>query len=121
MNPQQTLQATLWTTVAIQTIGSVDLPGRGERKLPAPRQYVAIVVLWSILGLAADVSDSLARAAASLSILAVLTSLVVGPAGQRLISFLNGVSALFPTAPQASNTLLNNASGGAQSGTTEVV
>lgn len=107
MNPARTIQATFWTMVVLQTVGSVDLPGRpgpgsplggaGTRKLPAPRAYVAVLVLWSIFNLAAE--TGLGVVAARLSVLVVLVGSVVGPFGQKAVSFLEGVSQHFAIAP----------------------
>jgi hypothetical protein len=98
MNPDKTIQSTLWLMVIVQTIGSVDLPGFGNRKLPAPKQYVAIVVLWSIFGFVADISASAGRVVAQLSVLTLLTGMIIGPFGKRFTNLLSGVSALFPAA-----------------------
>lgn len=94
----------MWAMVGVQTIGSVDLPGHGDRKLPAPKQYVAIVVLWGLLGFVADLSAGAARAASALSVLLLLTGMVLGPFGKRFVSFISGVSSLFPVAPQPATT-----------------
>lgn len=98
MNPRRTIDTTMWIMVLIQTIGSVDLPGQGPRKLPAPRQYVAIVTLWSILGIVADAGSAGAgRAAAMFSWLLVLAGTILGPFGGKLTSFLQAVARLYPT------------------------
>ena len=84
-----TLNATFWTMIVLQTIGSVDMPGMGNRKLPAPRAYVAIVVLWGSLSIAADLGQE--RIANAMAVLVTLTGAVVGPFGQRLASFYDSV------------------------------
>jgi hypothetical protein len=87
----------MWLMVALQTIGSVDITGKGPRKLPAPKVYVAIVIVWSILGLVSDAGQS--RAAALMGWLMVLTGMVVGPFGTTAVKFLNTVAANFGAAP----------------------
>lgn len=99
MNDRRLLSATFWAMVIVQTIGSVDLPGYGTRKLPSPKQYVAIVVLWGILNLVADAGPSYAKFASKLSALVLLTGAVAGPFGSRAIGFLNLISHAFSLAP----------------------
>lgn len=89
MSPHRTINATWLAMLTLQTIGSID----AKRKLPAPKQYVAISVLWGILFLLAD--GGLGRLAARLSLLVLLVSSVVGPFGKRLVSFLEYVSRTF--------------------------
>jgi len=90
----------MWLMVLIQTIGSVDLPGHGERKLPAPRAYVAIVVAYGILSLVADIPAKGARRAASaMAWVMVLAAAVVGPFGTTIIDFINGVATKFAVNP----------------------
>lgn len=93
--PARTLQATWLAMLAIQSIGSID----AQRKLPSPKQYVAIATLWGILFLMADTGA--ARLAARLSMLVLLTGTVIGPFGKRFIGFLNTVSKSFAVAPPA--------------------
>ena len=40
MNTNAGLTASFWVTIILQTIGAVDLPGKGVRKMPSPRNYV---------------------------------------------------------------------------------
>lgn len=75
------------------------MPGSGARKLPSPRQYVAIVVTWLILQLIADISEQARRAATVTGWILVLTGMVVGPFGKRFVSFLQTVGAEFSNAP----------------------
>jgi hypothetical protein len=93
------LQTSFWFMVVVQTIGSIDMPGSGARKMPAPRQYVAILVAWIILQVAADTGPSGRRAATAIAWVLVLTGMVVGPFGKRLVSFLNTVGLEFSNAP----------------------
>lgn len=86
---QDSLQTSFWVMVLIQTIGSVDMPGRGPRKMPAPRQYVAIFVTWLVLQLAAGISAGAERAAAALGWLLVLVGMVAGPFGKQATDFLS--------------------------------
>lgn len=89
VNPEQTIRTTFYTMMALQTIGSIDM----KHRLPAPRQYVAIIVLWVTFFLLAG--TRLARSAAQLSVLALLTVLVIGPFGARLISFFEMIAKRF--------------------------
>jgi hypothetical protein len=107
MSPEDTVQRTMWLMVFLQTIGSVDMPGSGERKLPSPRSYVAIVVTWSILGMIAG--GRWGKAAASASILLVLTGAVIGPFGARAASFLTTVAHTFQLGPQTTTTTTGTA------------
>lgn len=77
----------------LQTIGSVDMPGSGPRKLPAPRQYVIVVVAWSVLELVA--ASGRARLASAFGWIMVLSGLVIGPFGQRAVSLLNTTAQQF--------------------------
>lgn len=92
MNPEKQLESSMWITIFLQTIGSVDLPGTGARKMPSPHAYVSIIVVWTILGF---FSGSWQRAAAGLGWLMVLVSMVLGPFGNRAVGFLNFVGKNF--------------------------
>lgn len=92
---EDSLQTSFWTMILVQTIGSVDLPGRGPRKMPAPRQYIAILLTWLVLQLIAGISAGAARAAAAVGWLLVLTGLIVGPFGRQLVNFLSIASQQF--------------------------
>jgi hypothetical protein len=89
------LQTSFWVMVLIQSIGSVDMPGRGQRKMPSPRQYIAIVVTWTVLFLIAGVGEGARRATASLGWLMVLAGMVIGPFGVRVIGLFNTVATNF--------------------------
>ena len=97
MNPERTLSATFWGMVLVQTIGSTDIFTPGPRKLPAPKQFVAIGVLWAILHMA--VGTRFERPAAQLSGLVLLTAMVLGPFGPQFLAFLGYVSQRFSLAP----------------------
>ena len=97
MSPERTVSNTFWAMVLVQTIGSVDIFTAGPRKMPAPRQYVAIGILWSILHMLAG--SRFGKAAAHLSILVLVTGLVLGPFGPQFLAFLNYVSGRFSLAP----------------------
>lgn len=87
--PRRTILATFHAMLAVQTIGSID----GTHKLPAPRQYVAHTVVWSILFLLAD--TGLGRLAARLSVLILLTASIVGPFGAKAVGFLSMIAQRF--------------------------
>lgn len=79
--------------MALQSIGSID----DKHRLPAPKQFVAISVLWGLLFLAAD--TGYARIASRLSLLVLLTATVVGPFGTRLTGWLTGIAQRFAISP----------------------
>jgi hypothetical protein len=85
--------------VVVQTIGSVDMPGRGVRKMPAPRQYLAIFVTWLVLMFAASINSAAERAAAALGWLLVVVGMVVGPFGNQAVDFLRTIATNFPVGP----------------------
>lgn len=89
----------MWLMIFIRTMGAIDLPGHGKRKLPAPGNYVAIVILWSIFGIIADMGA--VKAAAIMGWTTLVTSLLVpgSPAAPSLIKFLNVISANFGVTP----------------------
>jgi len=86
--------AAFWVMVAIQTMRAVDMPGKGERKMPAPRSYVAIIVLFGTLQVIASAGAE--RAAGVMAWVTVLTGMVVGPFGKTLSNFYNVVADKFP-------------------------
>ena len=100
MSPGRTLSATFWAMILVQTIASADIFTKGPRKLPAPKQYVAIGVLWAILHMFEG--TRFARVAAQLSVLVLLAGAVLGPFGGVAIGFLSYVSQRFSLAPAAS-------------------
>lgn len=81
--------------VLVQTIGSVDMPGSGPRKMPAPRQYIAILITWLVLQLVASIGAGAARAAASVGWLLVLAGLVLGPFGKQVVNLFAVISQQF--------------------------
>lgn len=89
---QESLQTSFWIMVLIQTIGSVDMPGKGERKMPSPRQYVAIFITWLVLQFVSGINASAERAAAALGWLLVLAGLVIGPFGQQVTKLFTTVA-----------------------------
>jgi len=111
MNPRRVLSATFWMAILIQTLGSVDVgPNAPEpkRKMPSPKGYAAICLVWGILGWAAQLSENIGRMAATLSGVMVVTTLFVNvarpdrftTAGTRLVHFFNRVAEIFaPPAP----------------------
>lgn len=89
---EESLQTSFWVMVVVQTIGSVDMPGKGARKMPSPRQYVAIVVTWLVLMFVAGINEQTARATRAIGWALVLTGMVIGPFGKRLVSLFNGIA-----------------------------
>lgn len=79
--------------IILQTIGSVDMPGRGPRKMPSPRSYGAIIVAWGVLQLVADAGGERAgRAAKSVGWVIVLTGMVLGPFGKVVMNLFTSVA-----------------------------
>jgi hypothetical protein len=79
-----------WTMIALQTLGSVDMPGKGERKLPSPRAYLAPIVLFSMLSVASDLG--MERAAGVAAWVTVLLGTIKGPFGNRITDVINFVA-----------------------------
>ena len=94
------LSASFWVMVIVQTIGAVDMPGSGPRKMPAPRQYVPVIIVWSGLQLFADTGRE--RAAGAAGWVMVLVGMVLGPFGNKLIGLLKAVANQFGVAPSGS-------------------
>jgi hypothetical protein len=97
VNTNRSLSASMWLMIFLQTIGSVDMPGKGPRKLPAPRAYVAIIVVWSTLHLVADAGMD--QAAAVMGWILALTGAVAGPFGKTATGFLSTVATQFAVPP----------------------
>src|ERR1700733_10111096 len=91
--------------IVFQTIGSIDMPNSKNapysiaRKLPAPKMYVAIVVLWSTLHLLADIGKG--RAASIIGWVLVLSGMTVGPFGTRFVGFVQTIAQQFSVNPNA--------------------
>lgn len=101
---EDSLQTSFWAMIIAQTIGSVDMPGYGQRKMPAPRQYVAIVVTWGVLQLVSGIGEQASRAAAAVGWVLTLAGLVIGPFGKKLVGLFNTVATNFPSNPSPSTT-----------------
>lgn len=84
------ISAAFWAMVGLQTLGSVDMPGKGERKMPAPRSYIAIIALFTALGLVADAGA--ARAASAAAWITVLVGMIKGPFGGQLTNLINNIA-----------------------------
>lgn len=93
MKPSRVILGTFLVMIVTQTYNAID----GQHRLPAPRKFVAISVVWGILYLLVDLG--LGKIAARLSILIMLTGLVVGPFGTLIIRFLNTVTNQFAIPP----------------------
>lgn len=102
-DPINSLQASFWLMVVIQTIGSVDMPGKGPRKMPSPRSYGAIIIAWGVLLLVADAGGQGAgRAAKTMGWVIVLAGMVLGPFGSIVSNLFTSVTSAF--APTGSST-----------------
>ena len=97
MSPSRTLAATFWAMMLVQTIGSTDIFTKGPRKMPAPKQFVAIGTLWAILHHFEGTRWE--RPAAALSVLVLVAGVVLGPFGGTMLAFLAYVSDRFSLAP----------------------
>lgn len=97
MSDAKTVQSTMWIMILLQTIGSVDMPGQGARKLPAPRAYVAIAILWTTLAFIAETRYS--KFASRMAVALVIAGAVTGPFGKRFVSFIGSAANTFPTTP----------------------
>jgi hypothetical protein len=103
------LQTSFWLMVMLQTIGSIDMPGRGARKMPAPRQYVAILTAWLVLQLIAGISAGAERAAAAVGWALVLTGAVAGPFGSRAVNFMSTIATQFAPSTSATGEAVSTA------------
>lgn len=97
MKPSRVIESTFFVMILIQTIGSID----AKHKLPAPRQFVAVSVVWGILFLAADTAAN--KIAARLAVLIVITGMVIGPFGKVAVGFLNKIAQDFQPAQTLRN------------------
>lgn len=87
---RSSVSVAFWVMVALQTLGSVDMPGKGERKMPAPRSYIATIALFSVLGVVADTIAERAAAAAAWTV--VLLGMIKGPFGGQLTNLINAIA-----------------------------
>ena len=76
--------------VFLQTLGSVDMPGKGERKMPSPRSYISTIALFSVLGVVADAGAE--RAASVAAWVTVLLGMLKGPFGNALTDLINAIA-----------------------------
>lgn len=93
MNTDTSIQASFWMMVMLQTIGSVDMPGSGARKMPAPRSYMAIIIVWSVLQLGADAGYD--RPASVFGWVVVLAGMVLGPFGTKVVNIFTSVANIY--------------------------
>jgi len=90
------LASTFMAKLFLDTIGTLDPFVPGSVKLPAPRSYLATIILWGLLGMASAFGPGPAKVAGRLGLLTLTTSLVLGRSGQaavQLVSFLNKAAA----------------------------
>ena len=86
MNPHRVLSSTYLAALAVNTVGAID-PLGGGAQMPSPKAFLATVTVWSVLGLVAGFGASAARASAQLAVLLLLTMVVVGPFGKKVVAF----------------------------------
>jgi hypothetical protein len=103
--PEQvnSLQGSFWLMVILQTIGSIDMPGHGARKLPSPRAYAAIIITWGVLQLVADTGRE--RAAKAVAWVIVLAGMVLGPFGTTVTNLFYSVATSLAPAGTGSATV----------------
>lgn len=99
MNTNAGLTASFWVTIILQTIGAVDLPGKGVRKMPSPRNYVLTCIIWSILGVVAALG--MEKAAAAMAWLTTLAILVLGVPGKAFVHLITQVVTLYGPAQKS--------------------
>lgn len=90
------LATTFIAALAIETLDALDI--FNGVYLPPPARYVATFVAWFVLGIVAGIGHRAAKAASTFSLLMVGTMLIVGPFGNTLTRFLEGVSSRYPAA-----------------------
>lgn len=91
---QKMLGGTFLAAVAIATIGQT------KGGLPSPRRYAAIVLLWFIFGLVAELGRQPARFVGALAALVTL-AMGMGTAGKRALGWLGSTAAELQTAPES--------------------
>jgi len=79
---QKLLGATFLLAVSLATIGET------KGGLPPPRRYAAVVLLWFLFGLAAELGGQVARFTGALATLVVL-AMGMGTAGRRALAWLS--------------------------------
>lgn len=99
-DPQTSLDASFWVMILLQTLGSVDVKS-GPRKMPSPKVYVTALIVWAGLKMAAD--TRFARGAAVAGWVIVLTALVLGPSGSKLMSFFTTVANTYGVSNQTAS------------------
>lgn len=102
MDYNNSLQASFWFMVLLQTIGSVDMPGSGPRKMPSPRSYLAIIIVWAVLQLLADTGKGRDRAASVAGWVIILAGAVSGPFGSKLNNLITSATNLTTASQQQS-------------------
>lgn len=99
LGAQKLLGATFWLAVGLITIDATK-DEQGEHHLPRPRRYAAVVLLWFIFGLLAELGGEVARFVGALAALVTL-SMVLGKAGQRALAWLSTTGASLAAEPGA--------------------
>jgi hypothetical protein len=90
---QKLLGSTLTAALAVETVGAID-PYGGRTYLPSPRTYLAIWIVWFVLGVIASAGGRASRTAGQFSIL-VLLAMMMGPFGKKAIALVAKVGNLF--------------------------
>lgn len=91
---QKMLGGTFLAAIATATIGQT----RGG--LPSPRRYAAIVLLWFVFGLVAELGRQPARFVGALAALVTL-AMAMGTAGKRALGWLGATAVDLQAAPQS--------------------
>ena len=108
MSNYRSIQASMWLMILLQTVGAIDPPGKGPRKLPAPRNYIAIIVVWATLFLADDADHG--REASAVGWVLVATSMMVqftATGGNTLLTIFNSVANNFKNSPTPASTTVS--------------
>jgi hypothetical protein len=101
VNPQKALAAQLLAALGIATIGA--------GKFPPPHRYTGIFLLFFVLGVIANFGAQVARVAAALGGLVVVT-IAMGQAGIRMFSFFGGVGTRLGIEPAVSSSAVGSTS-----------
>lgn len=91
LRAEATLAVSFMAAIGIATIGAID-PFGGGAQLPSPRKILAVSAIWFVLGGIAATSREAARAAATFSLLVVLTMLLSKTFSGKVLTLLEGVA-----------------------------
>lgn len=90
-------------SLALVAVTAGDLLSQADPTLPSPRRITGTLAFFAALGLASDLGDGPARFAAAAGGVAVLTAIVIGPAGVSLEKLLTSLTSIAGVAPVSSS------------------